>query len=125
MQKHIWALTYVGASGCISARTSLEVSADCMRESCADRPSVSLCISDSNWHTPDNNPDQVVMGMPSLLLLPVLDALVCQMCLGFVVLRMDAWRILFNCLGSQIRRLAEDVDCAAGWASSSSVQREC
>eukprot|EP00439_Symbiodinium_sp_Y106_P070191 s846_g12.t1 len=41
--------------GCISARTSLEVSADCMRESCA-----------------------VVMGMPSLLLLPVLDALVCQ-----------------------------------------------
>ena len=38
------------------------------------------------------------MGMPSLLLLPVLDALVCQVCLGFLLLWsslcMDAWRIV-------------------------------
>ena len=65
------------------------------------------------------------MGMPSLLLLPVLDALVCQVCLGFILWGMDAWRILFDCLGSQIPRPAEDVDCVAGWASGSSVQREC
>mmetsp|Transcript_54703 Transcript_54703/g.127600 ORF Transcript_54703/g.127600 Transcript_54703/m.127600 type:complete len:709 (-) Transcript_54703:114-2240(-) len=40
---------------CFSARQSLEVAADCMRESCA-----------------------VMMSMPSLLLLPVVDAFVCQ-----------------------------------------------
>ncbi|CAE7658942.1 SLC44A1 [Symbiodinium pilosum] len=41
--------------GCVCARTSLDVAADCVRESCA-----------------------VVMSMPSLLLLPVMDAFICQ-----------------------------------------------
>ncbi|CAE7540855.1 SLC44A1 [Symbiodinium natans] len=42
-------------TSCVAARTRLEVAADCVRESCA-----------------------VMMGMPSLLLLPVVDALACQ-----------------------------------------------